>query len=169
MAIKFNNKNNSITFQNIDYKYINEDDKIIIDGVLLNNLIFDEFVELLSNKNIIVEECNEKQYNLLFKLYNSNVLIKKLLVRYDSEYFIYSNHSLKENDEYFEFTTSDNTNIIVEKYYINCGLDYTDSESELSKIANGILFRDEKYKKIKLIKSNKFAGMDKALEDVFEL
>jgi hypothetical protein len=163
------NKDNTITYQGVVYNYITKDDKIIIDGILLYELIHSEMIDFLSNKNIIVKECNEKQYHLLYNVYNSNVLIEKLIVRYNSEYFIYSNYTLTEKSECFDFLSGRNSKIIVKGYYLNSGLDYTTDDNELSRIVDGIIFRNKKYKKIKFIHSDKFIGMENYLKQVFIL
>ena len=161
------NKDNTIIYQGIIYNYINKDDKIIIDGILLYELIHSEMIDFLSNKDIIVKECNEKQYHLLYNVYNSNILIEKLLIRYNSDCFTYSNYTLTENSEYFDFLSGRNSKIVVKGYYINSGLDYAMDDNDLSEIVNGILFRNKKYRKITFIHSDKFIDMENYLKQVF--
>jgi len=163
------NKDNTITYQGVVYNYIAKDDKVIIDGILLYELIHSEMIDFLSNKNIIVKECNEKQYHLLYNVYNSNILIEKLIVRYSSDCFTYSNYTLIENPKYLDFLSGRNSKIVVKGYYINSGLDYTMDDNELCRIVDDIVFRNKKHKKIKFIHSNKFIGMEDYLTNVFIL
>ena len=101
---------------------------------------------------------------------NSNVIIKKLILRYESKYFDYcvKTNKLVENI-CFEYKTMRDSKIKIEGYWINYGLGWSIIGDELYKRIYRILMNDEKHgPRIKLIHSDKFIGMDESLKKCFD-
>jgi len=146
-----------------------DDNTIKIDGSLLISTTDYDICNFLSNLNIIVDECDERELFMAGNIKNSNITIKKLILRYESEYFDYCIKSNKLIENIcFEYETMYESKIKIEGYWINHGLEWSIIDNALHNKIQMMLLNDEKCgPKIALIHSDKFIGMNKSLEKCF--
>ena len=145
------------------------DNTIKINSKLLMFSTNHDIRNFLSNLNIIVDECNEKELFMAGNIKNSNITIKKLILRYESEYFDYYEKSnrLVENI-CFEYETMDESKIKIEGYWINHGLDWSIIGGVLRDKIQMLLSNNKRRgSKIILVHSDKFIGMEESLKKCF--
>ena len=160
-----------IIYNGVKYDAVIQDNLIVIfNGFILHNLIHDDFIQFMSNKNIIVAKCKEEEYSMCTNIYNSKILIKKLCLSYESDLFEYNdfNGSLIEKTDEFDFTTRRNTAIVVEGYYLCSDIELSIVNNPLYRHVCGLL-RGTNHHKIQLVHSNKFIGMEYSFNEVFDV
>ena len=152
-------------------KFINND-TIEIPGITLRYASNKKVCEFLSNKNIIVDECNSEAVFVAQNITNSHITIKKLILYYQSEYFEYypEDRILKEKTELLDCKLENDTTILVEGYYMNSGLNISVFVDKLYEEVNSMIRNknNDEEKKITFIHSDKLIDISSDLKRCFK-
>ena len=159
-----------ILIHNVIYKCIFIDENTInIESRLLGAAIYKEVIEFLSNKNIVIDKCEELDLNIASNVENSNITVNVVKLHYQSNYFKYypKDRVLKERTGVLDCVFKNGTKLTVKGYYLYTGLEwsmYPDAlQDAVVNIENGTDNR-----KIKLIHSNKSIDMEEDLKKCFD-
>jgi len=163
--------NTTISINNVEYKcsFIN-DNTINIESGLLGDAKFNDVIDFLSNKNIIIDECNELDLFVASNVKNSNIVINKLMLHYQSDYFEYNpdENTLIELTENLDYKTRNGSKIIVNGYYIYYGLEWTMRIDELHEEVEYLMKHNvNDDMKIRIVHSNKLIGIENCLKKCF--
>jgi hypothetical protein len=160
-----------ISINDVKYKCSFIDDNTInIESKLLGNAIHKNVIEFLSNKNIVIDECEERDFFVASNVKNSNIIINKLMLHYQSDCFEYNldENTLIELDENLDYESRNGSKITVNGYYIYYGLEWSMRIDDLHKRVEYLMKHNvNDDMKIKIIHSDKLIGIENCLKKCF--
>lgn len=156
------------------YKCIFIDENTVeIDGLLIYCVHSNALYKFLSNKNVIISKCNQNELYIAENIKNSNIIVKKLMLHYQSTYFKYDpeDRILKERPECFDYINENNSKVKVEGYFVNSGLDMSVFLDRLYGDIHDMMHSEEEITedmKIKFVHSDKLIDIEDGLKKYFK-